>query len=317
MDLDAYFAEHPLSDASEARPQTPPGFKSGFMALVGRPNAGKSTLMNALVGAKVAITSKTPQTTRTQVRGVLTRPEYQVVFIDTPGFHKPHDALGEQLNASAAAALEDVDVIAMLIDATKKTGTGDQRIAQNVAASTASKILILTKADIATKDEVAHRFEEARDLASWDAIVSLSAKSGYNTEALLEEVVQLLPEGPLWFPEGMASDMSSSMLIAEVVREKVLRRFREEVPHSVGVAVDELEETGSLLRAQATIYVERESQKGMLIGAHGQSVKTIGKQARADLEKMLGTKIYLGLNVKVKKNWRKDEREIKRLGYME
>lgn len=315
MDLDAYFAEHPENAGCQM--DAPPDFRSGFMALVGRPNAGKSTLLNALVGSKVAITSKTPQTTRTQVRGVLTRPEFQVVLIDTPGMHKPHDALGIQLNNAAYAALEDVDVVGMLIDATKAVGAGDERVAGHVAQASGAKILILTKADIATKDQIAQRFEEARDLVEWDAIVSLSARSGYNTGALIEEVVQLLPTGPLWFPPDASSDMDTSLLIAEIVREKVLRRFREEVPHSVGVLVNEMEQTPKLLRAEATIYVERESQKGMLIGAHGQSVKEIGKLARHDLEQMFGVKVYLALNVKVKKNWRRDDNEIKRLGYMD
>lgn len=316
VDLDAFFAENPLSDG-EGTLSAPPGFRSGFIALCGRPNAGKSTLMNALVGQKVAVTSATPQTTRNRIRGILTLPASQMVFVDTPGLHKPHDLLGEQLNAQAASALDDVDIVAMVVDSTKPVGAGDEWVAASVAASPAAKMLVLSKSDIASSDQTAQQFERARDLAPWDAVVSLSAVSGYNTGAFLDEVLQLLPEGPLWFPEDAVSDVALETMIAEVVREKVLRHFREEVPHSVGVKVDELEDGRSLLRAEASIFVERDSQKAMLIGAKGAQVKQIGTRSRADLEQMFHKRVYLGLKVKVKKNWRKDEHEIRRLGYME
>ena len=316
MDLDAYFAENPqMADAGI--PAVPEGFRSGFIALVGRPNAGKSTLMNALVGQKVAITSATPQTTRRNVQGVLTLPACQMVFVDTPGLHKPHDLLGEHLNGSAEAALKDVDVVAMLVDSTRPVGRGDAWVAEHVAASPAKKMLVLSKHDLATADQAAAQFEAARGLAPWDAVVSLSAKTGYNANAFLEEAEMLLPEGPLWYPKGMVSDLGTEMMIAESVREKVLRSFRDEVPHSVGVKVDALEEAPRLLRAEATVYVERESQKAMLIGAEGASIKRIGTEARKDMERAFGIKCYLGLKVKVKKNWRKDESEIQRLGYTE
>lgn len=316
MDLDAFFAENPQM-RDEGKLDAPEGFKSGFIALVGRPNAGKSTLMNALVGQKVAITSATPQTTRRNVQGVLTRPDFQMVFVDTPGLHKPHDLLGEHLNASAGSALKDVDVVAMLIDSAKPVGRGDEWVAAHVAASPAHKILVLSKSDLVEGDVTASQFEAARKLADWDAVVSLSAKTGYNAEAFLEEAVQLLPEGPLWYPRDMVSDVAPEMMIAEAVREKVLRSFREEVPHSVGVKVDILEEGEGLLRAEASVFVERESQKAMLIGAKGASIKRIGSEARADLERAFGKRCYLGLKVKVKKNWRKDESEIQRFGYTE
>lgn len=292
-------------------------FRSGFVALVGRPNAGKSTLMNKLVGQKVAITSATPQTTRRNIRGVLTLPSSQIVFVDTPGLHKPHDLLGEQLNVSATGALCDVDIAAMLVDATKPVGKGDEWVAAQVAQSSAHKILVLSKHDVAEGAQVQQQFEAARNLAKWDAIVSLSAKTGYNTAAFIDEINQLLPEGPMWFPEDMVSDVALETMISEVVREKVLRQFRDEVPHSVGVKVDELEENKQLLRAEVSIFVERDSQKAMIIGAKGASVKRIGSQSREDLERMFGIKVFLGLTVKVKKNWRKDESEIRRFGYME
>lgn len=316
MDLDAFFAENPhLQDDGDLA--APPGFRSGFVALVGRPNAGKSTLMNALVGKKVAITSSTPQTTRRNVQGVLTRPAFQMVFVDTPGLHKPHDLLGEHLNASAQSALKDVDVVALLIDSTKPVGRGDEWVAAHVAKSPARKILVLSKADLASGDQTACQFEAARGLAQWDAVVSLSAKTGYNAGAFVDEASQLLPEGPLWYPKGMVSDQAREMMIAETVREKVLRSFREEVPHSVGVKVDALEERVGLLRAEASVFVERDSQKAMLIGAKGASIKRIGTEARKDLEQAFGCRCYLGLKVKVKKNWRKDESEIQRFGYAE
>lgn len=319
MDLDAYFAENPEMADSNASVvmDAPEGFKSGFIALVGRPNAGKSTLMNSLVGQKVAITSSTPQTTRRNVQGVLTLPNCQMVFVDTPGLHKPHDLLGEHLNASATSALQDVDVVTMLIDSTKPVGTGDEWVAAHVAKSPAAKILVLSKSDLASGTQTQKQFEAALNLAPWDAVVSLSAKTGYNEGAFLEEAMELLPEGPLWYPKNMISDMAESMMIAEVVREKVLRSFRDEVPHSVGVKVESLEEERGLLRAEASIFVERDSQKAMLIGAKGASIKRIGTEAREDIEAMFGVRCYLGLKVKVKKHWRKDETEIQRLGYTE
>ncbi len=315
MDLDAYFSEHP--DMADDAMDAPEGFRSGFVALVGRPNAGKSTLMNALVGQKVAITSATPQTTRRNVQGVLTLPTCQMVFVDTPGLHKPHDLLGEHLNASASSALHDVDVVAMLIDSTKPVGSGDEWVAAQVAKSDAARVLVLSKRDIATDAQTASQFEAARNLVEWDAVVSLSAKTGYNAKAFIEEVMGFLPEGPLWYPRDATSNVGLETMISEIVREKVLRSFREEVPHSVGVKVDSLEERAGLFVAEASIYVERASQKAMLIGAKGASVKRIGMEARADLEDMLKARWHLGLHVKVKKNWRKDETEIQRLGYTE
>ncbi len=316
MDLDAYFSAHPdMADDASAAP--PEGFRSGFVALVGRPNAGKSTLMNALVGQKVAITSSTPQTTRTNVQGVLTLPACQIVFVDTPGLHKPHDLLGEHLNAQATSALADVDVVAMLIDSTKPVGRGDEWVAAHVASSPAAKMLVLSKSDIATPAQTASQFEAARGLADWDAVVSLSAKTGYNAKAFLEEVTELLPVGPLWYPKDMISNVAERTMISEVIREKVLRSFRDEVPHSVGVLVDEMEEERGLLRIEASIYVERESQKAMLIGAKGASVKRLGQAARTDIEQMFKVRCYLGLKVKVKKHWRKDESSLQRFGYTE
>lgn len=317
MDLDAFFAENPMGGASDPLPD---GFKSGFVTLVGRPNAGKSTLLNAIMGKKIAITSKTAQTTRHRFRAVLTRDDFQMVIVDTPGLHKPHDALGEELNTSAIKALEDVDVVAFLIDASKPIGRGDEWVAEQVrAARGARKICVLSKTDIATPEMIAAQREAAEKLCSWDAMVALSSQTGRNVEAFVEEVAFFLPEGPTWFPRDMETDQPLEVMIAEFVREKVLRGFYDEVPHSIGVMVDELEyvRKSDLTRILATIYVERESQKGIIIGKRGAAIKEIGTKARRDLEHLLGTRVYLDLNVKVKKNWRRDAAQIRRFGYGE
>ena len=298
-------------------------FRSGFVALVGRPNAGKSTLTNALVGSKVAITSDTPQTTRHRLRAVVNRPDSQIVVVDTPGLHKPVDALGEEVNTSTFKSLEDVDVVAMLIDATKPVGTGDAWVAEAVkkARGVKARILVLTKADIATPEQVTAQAEAGKALLDFSDTVVLSATEGFNLEGFLQCVVQYLPEGPRWFPEGMTSDQPIEVLIAELIREKALNATFDEVPHAVGVQVDEIEydDRGpeGLTRIFATLYVERDSQKGIVIGKGGSVIKAIGAQARADLERVLGTRVFLDLKVKVKKNWRKDAAQIRRFGYGE
>jgi GTP-binding protein Era len=287
--------------------------------LVGRPNAGKSTLTNAVVGTKVAITSDTPQTTRHRLRAVLDRDDAQVVIVDTPGLHKPYDALGEELNRSALKALEDVDVAALLIDATKPVGEGDRWVAAHVAKTHAKKLLVITKADLAKGDQVSKQLVTARELAPFDDEVVLSAVSGFNLEGFTEAVVRFLPMGPRWFPRDMPTDQLLEAMIAEFVREKVLRMTHDEVPHAVGVAVEELEysKRSGLTRIGATIFVERESQKGILIGKGGDMIRTIGTDARVDLERLLGGRVYLDLKVKVKKDWRRDASQIRRFGYGE
>ena len=288
---------NPSFDATEE-------IRSGFVALVGRPNAGKSTLANALVGSKVAITSDTPQTTRHRLRAVIDRDDAQVVLVDTPGLHKPHDALGEQLNRSALKALEDVDVVAMLIDATQPVGGGDRWVAEHVlSAKRAKKILVLTKADIANEKQVERQMAIAGNLVPFDEVVVLSAVQGFNLEGFYQAVVDYLPIGPRWFPRDMPSDQSVEVMVAEFIREKILRTTFDEVPHAVGVAVEDLvvDPKGDLTRIWAVIYVERSSQKGIIIGKGGESIKHIGTEARHDLERLLGTRVHLDLTVKVKK----------------
>lgn len=294
-------------------------FKSGFVTFIGRPNAGKSTLINNIMGKKIAITSNTAQTTRHRFRAVLTREDSQLILVDTPGLHKPHDALGEELNTSALKALEDVDVVAMLIDSSKDVGTGDKWVAAQLKAVRAKKILVLSKCDLADAAQIEAQKQAASALCDWDDILMCSGETGEGVAHLVDVVTELLPEGPKWFPDDMETDQPIEVVVAEFVREKILRSFRDEVPHAIGVKVEEMRynrknKTNSIM---AIIYVERDSQKGIIIGKGGQAIKRIGTEARADLEQLLGTKVYLDLSVKVKRNWRRDASQIRRFGYGE
>jgi GTP-binding protein Era len=292
-------------------------FRSGFAALVGRPNAGKSTLVNAIVGTKVAIVSDKPQTTRHRLRAIVDRPDAQVVFVDTPGLHKPIDALGEELNASALMSLRDVDVACLLIDASQPVGGGDAWVAAHVAAAPAAKLLILTKADLVDETTMARQLAAARALAGFDEVLVTSAVEGFNVDGVLATVERLLPEGPRYFPEGMSTDQPIETMLAEFVREKVLERTREEVPHAVGVAVDDIEvdEKTGFARVGATIYVERDSQKGIIVGKGGEMIRAVGTTARKDIEELLGLKVHLDLRVKVRAHWRSDAEQVRRFGY--
>lgn len=294
-------------------------FHSGFVALVGRPNAGKSTLVNALMGKKVAITSRTPQTTRHRFRAILNGDYYQIVLVDTPGLHKPHDALGVELNTSALKALEDIDAVAMLIDASKPVGRGDEWVATQLRGCRAKKLCVLSKCDLASPQQLQAQQSAASKLAKWDAMVALSSVSGKNLDALTEELEYLLPVGPAWFPKDMDTDQPIETIVAEFIREKILRSFSDEVPHAIGVTVEhfEYDSKRDLHLINARIYVERESQKGIIIGKGGSAIKKIGSEARRDLEQLLGTRVFLDLMVKVKKNWRRDATQIRRFGYGE
>ena len=293
--------------------------RSGFVALVGRPNAGKSTLVNALVGSKVAIVSDKPQTTRHRLRAIVDTEDAQIVLVDTPGLHKPHDALGEQVNRSALMALNDVDVVCLVIDSSEPVGGGDRWVAEHVAASRGKKVLVLTKADLPSADPIDKRIAEAQALAPFDDTVVLSAKEDFNLQGFLATVTRLLPMGPRFFPRDMTTDQSDDVLIAELIREKALWFTHDEVPHSVGVGIDDMDydEEAGVTRIHATIFVEHESQQGILVGRGGSMIKKIGTRARADLETLLGTKVYLDLVVKVKRDWRRDGAMIERFGYGE
>ncbi len=295
--------------------QTP--FHSGFVALVGRPSVGKSTLLNACIGEKVAITSPVAQTTRRRLRAVVNTEHAQLVIVDTPGLHKPKDALGKELNKAALGELADVDVAAFLIDATKPVGRGDEWVAKHVEACSAPfKLLVITKADIATPEQVMAQLEAARALMRFDDELVVSATEGFNVDSFVSIVSAHLPEGPKWFPDDMATDATDEELISEYIREKVLLNCRQEVPHSVAVRCEEVtwakDGHGSI---RATILVERPGQKAIVIGKGGQMIKKIGIEARKDTEYLFGTNVYLDLEVRVQPQWRRDQNEIRRLGY--
>lgn len=295
-------------------------FRSGFVTLLGRPNAGKSTLLNAIMAQKYAIASPTAQTTRHRFRAIRTTDSYQLIIVDTPGVHKPHDALGEELNTTALKSLEGIDVVAFLLDAHEPLGRGDEWVISELAkVRNTPKILVISKCDLATEEEITAQIEKASQLAPWDQIIVLSAVTGYHVEAFVDAVVSYLPEGPLWFPADMQTDQPQEVIIAEFIREKILFTVYDEVPHAIGVVVDEMSynRRKHLTRIYATIYVERDSQKGILVGKGGATIKHIGTEARKDLEVLLGTKVFLDLQVKVKKNWRRDLNMIRRFGYGE
>ena len=303
----------------EGESSTPEDFRSGFVTLVGRPNAGKSTLVNAIMGKKIAITSDTAQTTRHRFRAVLTRDNFQMVLVDTPGLHKPHDVLGEELNVSALEALKDVDVVAFLIDSSKPIGKGDAWVAEQLSSLKSKKILVLSKTDLVTDEQLEKQRLAASELGDWDSYVALSSVTGENVDGFIAAVCDELPLGPKWFPEDMETDQPIEVIVAEFIREKILRSFYDEVPHAIGVVVEEMEfkRKADLTTIYATVYVERDSQKGIIIGKRGAAIKQIGSEARADLEQLLGTRVFLDLKVKVKKNWRRDLNQIRRFGYGE
>lgn len=298
---------------------TVPTFHSGFVTLLGRPNAGKSTLLNAIMGKKLAIASSTAQTTRHRFRAIHTTNDHQLVIVDTPGVHKPHDALGEELNTTALKALEDIDVVAFLLDASEPLGTGDEWVINQLEKVKCQKILVISKIDLVDEETVAAQREAANELMHWHDIVELSSVTGEHVDTFLNSVCAHLPAGPLWFPADMETDQPIEVIIAEFIREKILFNAYDEVPHAVGVVVDEYSynHRKNLDRIYATVYVERDSQKGIIIGKGGEAIKKVGTEARIDLEKLLGHKVFLDLRVKVRKNWRRDLNQIRRFGYGE
>ncbi len=296
----------------------PPGHRSGFVAVIGRPNVGKSTLMNQLLGHKVAIVSPRPQTTRTCIRGILTRPDAQIIFVDTPGLHKPLHKLGEVMVAAAASAIPDADVVLFVVDVSVMLTEEDQMIARMIRQRTSNPvILVLNKMDLLLPERVKPHTEAywalVPDHAGWMMTIATEA---VNLDKLLDMVIAHLPEGPRYYPGDLITDQTEREIAAELIREQVLRFTREEVPHSVAVVVEEYKEreTGGVYIA-ATIYVEKESQKGILIGAGGQMLRRIGTAAREEIERMVGGKVYLDLWVKVSKNWRRDLQRVRRMGY--
>jgi len=298
--------------------QEPEGFKSGFVAVVGRPNVGKSTLVNKLVGQKVSITSPRPQTTRGPIRGVKDGPGYQAVFVDTPGSQKPKDTLRGRMQQQVLDSLSEADAVLLLLDATQLAdgiGSGDRYVARLVSESRTPAIVCLNKADLLPTSEAAlPALQAVTGLGKWREHFVLSATRGTNVEPLMEAVVELLPEGPRYFPEGAITDFPESFILAEYVREKALRALREEVPHALAVEVDEVERKDNVTVVYAIVHVERASQRMIVLGKGGKTIKQIGTEARRDVERLLGTRIYLDLKVKVSPGWRNDPRFLERLG---
>jgi GTP-binding protein Era len=297
-------------------------FRSGFACFVGRPNAGKSTLTNALVGAKVAITSDKPQTTRHAVRGIVHRPDGQLVLVDTPGLHRPRTLLGERLNDVVRETLAEVDVIGLCVPADEKVGPGDRYIAHEIAELRRTpKFAIVTKIDRVGRDQLAAQLLAVNELADFAEVVPVSAARGEQVDLLAELLLGRLPEGPPLYPEGDLTDEPEQTLVAELIREASLEGVREEMPHSIAVVVEEmgLREDRSadrpLLDISAVIFVERDSQKAIVIGHGGERLRNVGTTSRKQIEALLGTPVYLDLRVKVAKDWQRDPKQLRRLGF--
>jgi GTP-binding protein Era len=292
--------------------------KSGFIAVVGRPNVGKSTLVNKLVGKKVSITSPRPQTTRGPIRGVRNGPGYQAVFVDTPGSQKPRDTLRARMQEGVLDSLSESDVILLLFDAEQAReglGSGDRYVARLVAESGTPAIAVINKTDLLrTREEALPIVGAVGDLTHWTEIFQISAANGMNVESLMSSVVGMLPPGPRYFPEGAVTDYPESLILAEYVREKALGVLREEVPHAVAVEIDDVERKENVTVVYAVIHVERPTQRMIVLGKGGKTIKQIGTEARRDVERLLGTRIYLDLKVKVSPGWRSDKKFLERLG---
>jgi GTP-binding protein Era len=303
------------------------GHRSGFASFVGRPNAGKSTLTNALVGTKVAITSDKPQTTRTVVRGIVHRPDAQLILVDPPGLHRPRTLLGERLNDLVRTTWSEVDVVAVCFPADEKIGPGDRFIVGELAkVRRTTKIAVATKTDLASPERIGSHLLSIAELGretdtEWAEIVPVSARSGDQVSLLADLLVGLLPEGPQLYPDGELTDSPEEVIAAELIREAALEGVRDELPHSIAVVVEEMglregrPEDKPLLDIHANLFVERSSQKGIVIGHRGSRLRAVGTAARKQIEAMLGTPVYLDLHVKVAKDWQKDPRQLRRLGF--
>jgi len=290
-------------------------YKSGFAAVIGRPNVGKSTLINALIGQKIAIMSDKPQTTRSRILCILTQEDAQVIFLDTPGVHKPKHKLGSHMAKATEGALHGVDVVVFVVDATEKFGAGEQYILKQLEKVRVPVLLAVNKIDLLRREEtlpIIAKYAGAYDFAG---IVPISARAEENLEGLLAEIKKYLPEGPRYYPDDMVTDQPERLIIAELVREKALELTRDEIPHAVAVDIEEVTTRAKGdVYVRAVIYVERESQKGIIIGARGALLRTIGARARADIETLLGAKVYLDLWVKTRKDWRNRESALREFG---
>jgi GTP-binding protein Era len=293
-------------------------YRSGFVALIGRTNVGKSTLLNALLKEKVAITSPKPQTTRNTIRGILTTDTYQIIFVDTPGIHKPKSKLSEFMIETANRTLKDVDLILYMVEPDTSIGPGDRYILDNLKEVDTPVILVVNKIDLVSAERVEETINVFRNEYNFKDVVAISASLGTNLEVLKEKIVSLLPEGPQYYLEDYVTDQPEKIMVAEIIREKMLYFLEEEVPHGVYVEVESIREREEkeIVDIEAYIYCEKESHKGIIIGKNGQMLKKIGQAAREDLEEFYGKKVFLQLWVKVRKGWRDNEKLLRKLGYM-
>lgn len=292
-------------------------YKSGFVTLIGRPNVGKSTLMNQLIGQKIAITSNKPQTTRNRIQTVLTTEKGQIIFVDTPGIHKAKNKLGEYMVNVAERTQNEVDVILWLVEPTTFIGAGERHIAERLKRAAAPVILVINKIDMVKKEEIFTAIETYKEVCDFAEIVPVSARTGNNTDELLKVILKYLPYGPQYYDEDTITDQPERQIVAELIREKALYCLDEEIPHGIAVAIDQMKRRGKVMHIDATIICERDSHKGIIIGKQGNMLKKIGSTARYEIEKMLDSQVNLKLWVKVKKDWRDSDFLVKNFGYHE
>ncbi len=292
-------------------------FKSGFVTLIGRPNVGKSTLMNYLIGQKIAITSNKPQTTRNRIQTVLTTEEGQIVFVDTPGIHKAKNKLGEYMVNVAQSTLNEVDVVLWLVEPTTFIGAGEQHIAKQLQRVKTPVVLVINKIDSVKTEEVLASINKYKEIYDFAEIVPVSARNGNNTDELIKVILKYLPYGPQFYDEDTITDQPERQIVAELIREKALHSLQDEIPHGIAVAIDQMKMHGKVMHIDATIICERDSHKGIIIGKQGSMLKKIGSTARYEIEQMLGCQANLKLWVKVKKDWRDSDFLVKNFGYRE
>ena len=291
--------------------------KTAFIAIVGRPNVGKSTLLNAILGEKVAIVSSKPQTTRNRITGIYTKDNEQYVFLDTPGIHSPKNSLGEFMVKEADSSMKEADAVVLVVDTGKEISSVEENVIAYLKKSGIPALLALNKIDQYDREQIALTITKYAERHDFSAFVPISARSGKNVPELLDECAKFLSESPWFFPEDMITDQPERQVAAELIREKILRTLNKEVPHGTAVVIEEFRDEGSLITIRAEIFCEKASHKGIIVGKNGASLKLIGSYARADLEKMFGTKVYLNLWVKVKENWRESARTVGNFGYRE
>ena len=289
--------------------------RTAFIAIVGRPNVGKSTLLNAILGEKIAIVSSKPQTTRNRITGIYTNGEDQYVFLDTPGIHSPKNSLGEYMVKTADTSMRDADAVVLVVDVTKEITSVEENVIAYVKKSGIPAILALNKIDTCDREELAKTISKYAEKHDFEAFIPMSAKKSKNVDELMSECSKFLCESEWFFPEDMVTDQPERQIAAEIIREKILRTLNKEIPHGTAVVIEEFKDEGTLLRIRAEIYCEKASHKGIIVGKNGASLKLIGTYAREDLEKLFGTKVYLNLWVKIKENWRESARTVSNFGY--